>query len=97
MSTLSSRPLGATGLDVCEVTVGGAPLGSMPENFGYEVAESDAVELVGAILDSEIRSIDTANGYSDGRSEMRIGRGVAEYGGLPDDVLITTKVDAAGR
>ena len=97
MSRLSSRPLGATGLEVCEVTVGGAPLGSMPENFGYEVAERDAVELVRAILGSELRSIDTANGYSDGRSELRIGRALAESGGLPDDFLLTTKVDAAGR
>ncbi|HEY2555991.1 MAG TPA: aldo/keto reductase [Diaminobutyricibacter sp.] len=97
MSRLSSRPLGLTGLEVCEVTVGGAPLGSMPDNFGYEVAERDAVELVRTVLTSELRSIDTANGYSNGRSELRIGRALAENGGLPDDFLLTTKVDAAGR
>ena len=87
------RPLGATGLLVSAVTLGGAPLGSMPENFGYEVAERDGIDLVRAVLRSGIRTIDTANGYSDGRSEERIGRAVAEEGGLPPDVLLITKVD----
>ena len=32
------RPLGCTGLRVTAVAVGGAPLGSMPENFGHEVS-----------------------------------------------------------
>ena len=31
------RPLGSTALPVTAVAVGGAPLGSMPENFGHEV------------------------------------------------------------
>lgn len=93
MNAGGSRPLGRTGLQVSAITLGGAPLGSMPENFGYEVAEHDAVELVRAVLASGIRTIDTANGYSDGRSEARIGRAIAEFGGLPEDVLVVTKVD----
>ncbi|MFF1632575.1 aldo/keto reductase [Leifsonia sp. NPDC058248] len=76
------------------VTLGGAPLGSMPENFGYEVAEADAIALVGEVLRSGIRTIDTSNGYSDGRSEERIGRAIGEFGGLPADVTVITKVDA---
>lgn len=78
------------------VTLGGGPLGSMPENFGYEVAERDAIDLVRAVLDSDIRTIDTSNGYSGGRSEQRIGRAIAEFGGLPPDVVVITKVDAVG-
>jgi len=88
------RPLGRTGLEVSRVTLGGAPLGSMPENFGHEVAEADAVALVDEVLRSGIRTIDTANGYSEGRSEARIGRAIAEFGGLPSDVTVITKVDA---
>lgn len=79
------------------VCVGGAPLGSMPENFGHEVGYDEAVHLVQLILDSPVRWIDTANGYSGGESERRIGAGIAAYGGLPDDFLIATKVDASGR
>ncbi|HEY0260889.1 MAG TPA: aldo/keto reductase [Lacisediminihabitans sp.] len=91
------KPLGATGLQVSPITLGGAPLGSMPENFGHAVAERDAIDLVRAVLASDIRTIDTSNGYSAGRSEERIGRGIAEYGGLPDDVLVITKVDPSGH
>jgi D-threo-aldose 1-dehydrogenase len=87
------RPLGLTGLAVSAVCVGGAPLGSMPENFGHEVAYADAVALVESILDSPIRWIDTSNGYSGGESERRIGAGISRHGGLPRDFLIATKVD----
>lgn len=88
------RPLGSTGVPVSAVALGGSPLGSMPEVFGYEIAEGDAIALVRAVLDSDIRTIDTANGYSDGRSEERIGRAIAEAGGLPADSVVITKVDA---
>lgn len=91
------RPLGSTGLDITAVTVGGSALGSMPEAFGYEVSEAEAIDVVAAVLDGPIRSIDTSNGYSDGDSERRIGAGVARHGGLPADFLVTTKVDPLGR
>ena len=68
----------------------------MPSNFGYEVAEDDAVALVQAVLSSPIRFLDTANGYSEGRSESRIGAGIARSGGLPEDFVVATKVDASG-
>ena len=90
------RPLGNTGLTVSAVTAGAAPLGGMPEAFGYDVTEDTAVDLVEAILSSAIRVIDTSNGYSDGRSEERIGIAIARAGALPPDFLVATKVDALG-
>jgi len=90
------NPLGATGVEVSPVTLGGGPLGGMPENFGYDVAERDAIDLVRAVLGSDIRTIDTSNGYSGGRSEERIGRALAEAGGLPPDAVVITKVDPEG-
>ncbi|WP_285114496.1 aldo/keto reductase [Leifsonia sp. fls2-241-R2A-40a] len=93
MTENALRPLGATGLQVSRVTLGGGPLGSMPENFGYAVAEADAVALVQDVLRSGIRTIDTSNGYSDGRSEERIGRAIAAFGGIPADVTVITKTD----
>jgi D-threo-aldose 1-dehydrogenase len=91
------RPLGSTGLQVSAVCVGGGPLGSVPELFGHELGSSDAVDLVGAVFDSPIRWIDTSNGYSEGESERRIGAGIARRGGLPEDFLVATKVDASGK
>jgi D-threo-aldose 1-dehydrogenase len=88
------RPLGATGLMVTAVSVGGAPLGSMPENFGHEVSYDEGVALAEYVLTSPVRVLDTANGYSGGESERRIGAAIAQHGGLPDDFLVTTKVDA---
>lgn len=54
------------------------------------------MELVEGVLASPIRVIDTANGYSGGDSERRIGSAIARFGGLPPDYLIVTKVDALG-
>ena len=88
------RPLGSTGLTVSAIAAGGGPIGGMPELFGYDVPEAQAVGLVRDLLESPIRVIDTANGYSDGRSEERIGAAVAQLGGLPPGYLVATKVDA---
>ncbi|GAA1976995.1 aldo/keto reductase [Isoptericola halotolerans] len=69
----------------------------MPGVFGYGVAPDRAVETVLAVLESDVRFLDTANGYSDGESERRIGLGLAAYrerhGSLPEDFVVATKVD----
>ena len=90
------RPVGQTGLTVSAICAGGSHLASMPENFGYEVSEARAVDLVEAILESPIRFLDTSNGYSEGESERRIGLAIKRLGGLPPDFLVATKVDAIG-
>lgn len=90
------NPLGNTGLQVTSVTLGGGPLGSMPELFGTETPYAAAIELVGAALDAGVRTIDTSNGYSNGESERRIGHALKEYGELPEGTLIITKTDPDG-
>ncbi|MCG2797482.1 MAG: aldo/keto reductase [Cellulomonas sp.] len=91
------RELGGTGLMLSAVTAGGSPLGSMPALYGREVGVDEGVATVRAILDSDIRTIDTSNGYSDGESERRIGAGLAQAGGLPEGVVVITKVDPRDR
>ena len=92
------RPLGGTGLTVSALCAGGGPLGSMPENFGYEVGFERGVETAAQVLAGPITFLDTANGYSDGESERRIGTAVRRAGGLPEGFVLATKVDrdAAG-
>ena len=90
------RPVGHTGLTVSAICAGGSPLGSMPENYVYEVSETRAVALIEAVLESPIRFLDTSNGYSEGESERRIGLAIKRHGGLPPDFLVATKVDAIG-
>lgn len=65
----------------------------MPAAFGYDVPERQAIETVQEVLRSPINFIDTAAGYSDGESERRIGLALAEIGGVPDGVVVATKVD----
>ena len=60
------RPLGGTSLRITPLTVGGAPLGSMPKNFGYDVGEEQGIATALAALTGDIRSIDTSCAYSDG-------------------------------
>ena len=89
------RPLGTTGLVDSAIAAGGDPVGGMPELFGYACpngrrcswCEKFCTALSG-------RVIDTANGYSDGKSEARIGTAIREEGGIPDGFLVVTKVDA---
>jgi D-threo-aldose 1-dehydrogenase len=94
---LTSRPLGSTGLRVTPICVGGGPLGSMPENFGYDVSTQLAVETVRRVLAGPINFLDTAAGYSGGESERRIGAALADAGGLPAGFVLATKVDRDDR
>lgn len=91
---VATRQLGATALQVTELCMGTSPLAGMPQLYGYQVSAERAVATVEAVFDSEIRFIDTSNGYgADGEAERRIGAAIAERGGLPGGVVLATKVD----
>lgn len=90
---LPLRPLGATGLQVTPICVGGAPLGDMPETFAYSAPEAQALATVRATFASQINFLDTAAAYGDGESERRIGMVIQELGGLPDGFVLATKGD----
>jgi D-threo-aldose 1-dehydrogenase len=85
--------LGSTGLSVSPLCVGCAPLGDMPETFGYGVEEERAMRTLEAVLESPINFLDTAASYGDGESERRIGVVLKGRGGLPDGVVLATKAD----
>lgn len=87
------RPFGPTGLMVTPICVGCAPLGNMPETFGYSVSEAQAREVLLAIFSSPINFLDTSAAYADGESERRIGLAVRELGGVPEGYVIGTKAD----
>ena len=85
--------LGSTGLSVSPLCVGCAPLGDMPETFGYGVEEERALRTLEAALESPINFLDTAASYGDGESERRIGEVLRGRGGLPEGVVLATKAD----
>jgi D-threo-aldose 1-dehydrogenase len=89
----SRRTLGGTGLPVSPLCVGCAPLGDMPETFDFSVDEERASETLRAVFGSQINFLDTAASYGDGESERRIGKALAEMGGLPEGIVLATKAD----
>jgi aryl-alcohol dehydrogenase-like predicted oxidoreductase len=78
------RTLGDSGLRVSEVCLG------TWTTFGGSLADDDAIALVDAAFDVGINFFDTANIYSQGRSEEVLGRALA---GRPrDSFVIATKL-----
>jgi D-threo-aldose 1-dehydrogenase len=90
---MESRELGATGSTVSVLCTGTSALGSFPAQYGYEVDEDTAVAAIITSVERGFTFIDTSNEYGDGASEERIGRALQRLGGVPDGVLIATKVD----
>ncbi len=90
---LALRPLGSTRLQVTPICTGAAPLGNMPETFGYEVPEERALATVRAFFAGPFNFLDTAASYGDGESERRIGIVLKEIGGLPPGFVLATKAD----
>lgn len=93
---LARRAFGNTGLMVPPISIGCAPLASMPEAFVYEVTREDAYATIRAALASPIDYLDTAGWYGDGESERRIGHVLRAMGGLPADAFLQTKVGRDG-
>jgi D-threo-aldose 1-dehydrogenase len=90
---MKKKPLGKTGLLVTPLCVGTSALGSFPAQYGYEVSTERAIATLHRVFESPINFIDTSNEYGKGESERRIGRVLAERGGLPEGFVLATKVD----
>jgi D-threo-aldose 1-dehydrogenase len=70
----------------------------MANLYGYEVGADRAVATVETVFDGPINFLDTSNGYGeDGAAERRIGSAIRRRGGLPDGVVLATKVDPDPR
>lgn len=90
---MNKVPVGSTGLAVTSITFGTSALGSMPDTYGYAVAEDRARATVNAIFDGPANILDTSRNYGLGVSEERIGAVIRERGGLPEGFIISTKLD----
>ena len=85
--------LGRTDLEVTSVCFGTSGLGDMPDTYGYGVDEARAKATLSAIFDGPVNFLDTSRIYGLGRSEERIGAAIRERGGLPQDFVVSTKLD----
>ncbi len=88
------RPLGRTGQFVSEIC-----LGTMTFDGGAgfwraigALDQAASTALVGRALEAGVNFIDTANVYSEGRSEMQLGQALRDLGVKREDVIVATKV-----
>ena len=78
------KKIGRSGLKVTPICLGTMTLGS-------QVGESDSIKIIKSAIDSGINFLDTADGYSGGKSEEIIGKALK---GNRDSVVLATKVGA---
>jgi aryl-alcohol dehydrogenase-like predicted oxidoreductase len=82
---MEHRPLGRTGVSVSKLCLGAMMFGAWG-NTDHD----DSIRIIHRALDAGINSIDTADMYSQGESEVIVGKALA--GGKRDDVVLATKV-----
>ena len=88
------RKFGRTGLFVSELCLGTMTFGGqdgMWRQIG-DLGQAEADRLVGQALEQGINFIDTADIYSDGRSETMVGRALRNLSVPRENVVIATKV-----
>jgi len=88
------RPLGRTGQYVSEICLGTMTF-SGGSGFWQAIGTLDqaaSTALVGRSLEAGVNFIDTANVYSEGRSEMQLGQALRDLGAKREDVIVATKV-----
>ena len=60
-----------TGLEVTELSFGTSSLGSMQDNYGYEVPEQRAQETLKRFFQGPVNMLDTSRNYAMGESEKK--------------------------
>lgn len=88
------KKFGSTGLFVSELCLGTMTFGGEGELWSKigSLQQEDANRLVGRALDAGVNFIDTADVYSEGRSEIITGQALRDLKVAREDVVIATKV-----
>lgn len=88
------KKLGNTGLFVSELCLGTMTFGGEEGMWGKigQLRQAEAEQLVGSALDAGINFIDTANVYSEGRSEEITGQALKNLKIPRENVVVATKV-----
>ncbi len=90
---MEKHQIGSTGVEITPIMFGTSGLANMPDTYGYGVDEARAEATLHAIFNGPVNCLDTSNLYGFGRSEERIGKAIKSAGGLPEDFVISTKLD----
>ena len=79
------RPLGRTGVSVSKLCLGAMMFGAWGNSD-----HDESIRIIHRALDAGINFVDTADVYSQGESEVIVGKALA--GGKRDDIVLATKV-----
>ncbi|KAJ7596448.1 aryl-alcohol dehydrogenase [Mycena floridula] len=94
MSTTKSMPyvrLGSSGLKVSKIILGCMSYGS-PEWAGWVLPEDEGIKHIKAAYDAGINTFDTANVYSNGESEIILGKAIKQHNLPRDEIVVLTKL-----
>ncbi|KAG9017564.1 hypothetical protein FRB90_000769 [Tulasnella sp. 427] len=93
-SQVSNMPyvrLGKSGLKVSKIILGCMSYGT-PEWQGWVLEEEEALKHIKTAYDLGINAFDTANVYSNGRSETILGKAIKQFNLPRDEIVVMTKV-----
>jgi 1-deoxyxylulose-5-phosphate synthase len=91
------RKLGQTGLDVSPICIGCMGFGDPSRGHpAWSLEEESSRQLIRHALEAGINFFDTANMYSNGESEVVVGRALKDFAAR-DAVVIATKLSASTR
>ncbi|KAG9017563.1 hypothetical protein FRB90_000768 [Tulasnella sp. 427] len=83
--------LGNSGLKVSRLILGCMSYGT-PEWQGWVLGEEEGIEHIKTAYDLGINAFDTANIYSNGLSEVILGKAIKKYNLPRDEIVVMTKV-----
>ncbi|KAG9089458.1 hypothetical protein FS749_001318 [Ceratobasidium sp. UAMH 11750] len=83
--------LGSSGLKVSRIILGMMSYGT-PEWQGWVLNEEEGLKHIKAAYDAGIQTFDTANVYSNGLSEIILGKAIKKFNLPRDEIVIMTKV-----
>ncbi|KAK0194935.1 aryl-alcohol dehydrogenase [Armillaria mellea] len=83
--------LGSSGLKVSKIVLGCAVYGS-PDWFSWVQNEEESIKQIKAAYDFGINTFDTANVYSNGQSEVVLGKAIKQENFPRDGIVVMTKV-----
>ncbi len=84
--------LGSTGMKVSRICLGCMSYGGPTERWPWALYEESSRPFIQRTLELGINFFDTANVYSNGRSEEILGKALRDFAASRDDVVIATKV-----
>ncbi|KAJ7125452.1 NADP-dependent oxidoreductase domain-containing protein [Mycena crocata] len=86
--------LGSSGLRVSRIILGCMSYGT-PEWQSWVLPEEEGLEHIKVAYDAGINTFDTANVYSNGLSEVILGKAIKKYDLPRDEIVIMTKPDVS--